>query len=66
MKKGIPQEIVSKDINLASTEAATSVLEVKCRPDIQGWIKSIENNQNPDQFYTVQINSFEDLQKRVE
>ena len=44
IKNGIPQEISSKDIDNT---------DVKCKPQIEGWLPSIANNPNPDSFYTV-------------
>ena len=39
---------------------------VSCKPHIVGWIESQQVNPAPDEYYTMQINSFEDLKKRTE
>lgn len=44
IKNGIPQEISSKDIDNT---------DVKCKPQIEGWLPSIANNPSPDTLYTV-------------
>lgn len=56
MQKGVPLEMSSLDMG-------GNV--VQCKPNIQKFIESMEKNPNPNLFYTVQINSFEDLKKRV-
>ena len=57
MQKGIPVEVTALDIDDQV---------VTCKPSIQKWVESIQRNPDPSQFYTVQVNSFEDLKKRME
>lgn len=54
---GIPNEVMSLDIDNA---------QVACKPNIQGWIEAAQRNPAPDEYFVMQINSFEDLQKRAE
>lgn len=56
MQKGIPQEVASTDIDGNCA---------KCKPQIQSWIESMDRNPNPDQYFTMQVSSCEDLSKRT-
>ena len=40
--------------------------KVQCKPDIRLWIEAASQNKDPENFYVVQINSFEDLKKRID
>jgi Nucleoporin complex subunit 54 len=40
--------------------------EVSCKPNLQQWIEAASSNTDPDNLYVVQLNSFEDLKKRLE
>lgn len=37
-----------------------------CKPNLQKWVEYQSQNPLPEQLYTVQVNSFEDLKKRIE
>ena len=44
MQKGIPYEVLSKDINNQ---------DVKCPPNYQKWLESMQSSPHPDKLYTV-------------
>ena len=54
---GIPHEITSSDMDDA---------KVQCKPDMRLWIETASKNTDSENLYVVQINSFEDLKKRIE
>jgi Nucleoporin complex subunit 54 len=57
MQRGIPQEVAGRDLEDKV---------VSCKPHIVGWIESQQVNPAPEDYYTMQINSYEDLKKRTE
>jgi hypothetical protein len=56
MQKGVPLEIASIDIDSQ---------KVDCKPNLQLWIDSVQQNPSPNDYYTVQVSSFEDLKQRM-
>jgi hypothetical protein len=40
--------------------------QVNCKPNLHQWIDTASKNTDPENLYIVQVNSFEDLKKRME
>lgn len=38
---------------------------VSCKPNLQKWVEAASKNPDPESLYIVQLNSFEDLKKRL-
>ena len=43
----------------------TNVIQTQQKINTEAWVKSFEQNPNPDEFYTVQVSSAHELKERA-